>query len=83
MEIKIIKKNSELSHKSFQELRHKLLQEEKEDEHFRGKYGQQWKRPPSNVIQKPYRNQIDGNHIIMLSVWREGQASRPSELKVD
>lgn len=59
LEIKIIKKNAELSKKTFQELKNKLIQEENEDNQLRSKYGNQWKRPPSNLTQKPYRNQID------------------------
>lgn len=74
MEIKIIKKNSELSKVSFDDLKKKLMMEDKEDNQYRAKYGNQWRRPPSSVVQKPYRSQIDGTCWLM-------QCTRPRPTK--
>lgn len=59
MEINIIRKNSELSNKSFQNLRKYLLDEEAFDNQKRQQYGPQWRRPPSAVVQGQYRSNID------------------------
>lgn len=59
LEISIIKKNSDLCAKSFQELKQQLLNEEAVDNQKRQQFGQQWRRPPSSVIQGQYRSNID------------------------
>lgn len=78
MEVNIIKKNSELSTKSFQNLRKMLLDEEAMDNQKRQQYGQQWRRPPSSVVQASYRNNIDCNIFQLLSILKQSQTSRPS-----
>jgi hypothetical protein len=65
MEINIIRKNSELSNKSFQNLRKYLLDEEAFDNQKRQQYGPQWRRPPSAVVQGQYRSNIDCNYLMI------------------
>lgn len=36
-----------------------LRKEEEFDNQKRNKYGQKWRRPPSNIVQKSCRDQID------------------------
>ena len=41
-----------------------LLEEEQYDNQKRQQYGQQWKRPPSNIVQNQYRTNIDCNNFV-------------------
>lgn len=75
LEINIIKKNSELSVKSFQTLRKYLLDEEAFDNQKRQQYGQQWRRPPSAVVQGQYRSNIDCK--LFLIQCTKGRQSKP------
>lgn len=78
MEINIIRKNSELSNKSFQNLRKYLLDEEAFDNQKRQQYGPQWRRPPSAVVQGQYRSNIDCNYLD--NVVYEGKAKQADQV---
>ena len=59
MEINIIKSNSQQSQQRFQELKKVIQDEEKFDNEKRFQYNQKWNRPPSNVVNRSYVNQIE------------------------
>lgn len=45
------------------------------DNQKRQQYGQQWRRPPSSVVQASYRNNIDCNFINNFSLLGKGKTS--------
>lgn len=56
--MKIIKKNAEQVNGFFKNIKQSLKNEEDFDHQKRSKYGNKWNRPPSQVAQQGYRNQI-------------------------
>jgi hypothetical protein len=59
MEINIIKSNSKQAGQRFQELKKVIQDEEKFDNDKRFQYNQKWNRPPSNIVNRSYVNQIE------------------------
>ena len=61
LEIKIIKTNSQQVGSRFNELKQQLHEEEVFDNNKRSQYGNKWNRPPSNVVNRSYLNQIESS----------------------